>query len=249
MKIPWVNRVILFMRLYMEVICSMKGFHMSKTMFFISAAFSFLCFASTIDVYDFTAYVKVPRVYDNSNSTGYRKYQTQKIKGQLAVRYEDEYFPTIVFLDLYNTTHKVGNSFVTYNCHVNDDFLYHRLNFIGSNKTKEFKTPSICLFLEAYPNYAKGSPSEDNSLYLMIAGSGNSMTYRNATVAKHIHGKIAGTIGCSCSTYGHMSPTRVACEYGASESVDDVCSVYGTFCMRYNKSASARNYLTAIICK
>ena len=215
---------------------------------FVLALISMVCFSYVTDSYEFKATLRVPRIYDNYYSLGYRRYQSQSIRGVVDVRYSDgEILPEISFRDFYNKTHKVGGVSVRYDVVVNDEKSYHRLNYIGDNKSGKFKTPTFNAFIEAYPSYAIGEPKEDNSLYLMLSGMGVSKVVGNYRVARTIKGKVSGTIGCSCSDYGHLSPTRVAGPCGASEYVDDVSSVFGTFTMRLIGNGGNRNI--ALICR
>lgn len=206
------------------------------------------CVASTVDVYDFTAKLKVPRVYDNTMSTGYRKYQWQTIKGKMLVSFGGEEFGcSMSFIDCYNKTHKVNGVNVTYEVEVNDDVSYHRWNVIGHNGNLNFTTPSISFALKMEPSYAIGEPHEDNSLYLMLSGTGKCMDYQGASVTKYVKGNVAGTIGCGCADYGHTSPTRMMGECGYTSFVDDVCGVFGTFILKYNKTQSCRGF--CVLCR
>lgn len=226
------------------------GGDMSKFLIAMSLAFvwTFQSISSTVDVYDFKARINVPRVYDNANSEGYRKFQMQTLEGRIEIEYGEEFQPSISLVGLVNKTHKVNGENVTYKCLTNDERLYRRMNFIGSNKTGKFRTPAICIFVEAYPSYAVESQEEDNSLYFVMSGKGSSTTCMGARIPKTIRGNIAGTIGCGCTGYGHISPTRVLGKCGVSELVDDVCPLYGTFIMKYNKKESTRPYC-AILCR
>lgn len=42
-----------------------------------------------------------------------------------------------------------------------------------------------------------------------------------------MRGFAAGTLGCGCKAYGHVSPTRQAGWNGATDKVDDVAAVSG----------------------
>lgn len=223
---------------------------MSKFSIALSIAFAcaFHAHSSAVDVYDFKARVNIARVYANSDSLGYRKFQKQTLEGRIEIEYGEEFQPSISLVGLVNKTHKVNGENVTYKCLTNDERLYRRMNFIGSNKTGKFRTPAICLFVEAYPSYAVESQDEDNSLYFVMSGKGSSTTCMGARIPKTIIGKIAGTIGCGCKGYRHISPTRVLGKCGVSELVDDVCPLDGTFKMKYNKKESTRPYC-AILCR
>jgi len=210
--------------------------------FALAVLIGFTGLCSAVDVYDFRMRLKVPRVYDNTDSLGYRKYQTQTIKGRIAVTYdEEERYPQISFLWMTNMTHKVGKSYVSYDAKVSDDVI-PRMNFIGNNKTGVFKTPTMIFGLVCEPSYALTEANEDNSLYLVLAGFGTSKVYKGARVASFVSGNVAGSIGCGCSDYGHTSPTRVAGECGPEcDEPDDVCAVKGTWNIRHNAKLSCRN--------
>jgi len=157
--------------------------------------------------------LNVPRVYDNAQSEGYRKYQTQKLSGCFTVSANDVGEPTLSFCSLENKTHKVGGEKVRYSAEA-EDVKWH---VIGSNKTGKFDVRSVSISLVAEPDYAKGEvPTEDNSLVVVLSGKGKS---------KSLSGNVAGQLGCGCAEYGHTSPTRICgnCE------VVDTAAVYGTW--------------------
>lgn len=58
----------------------------------------------------------VPRIYNNSDSLGYRKYQRQRIVGKMAFGFsQDGKIVDVQFHDLINKTHRLSNgSHVTY---------------------------------------------------------------------------------------------------------------------------------------
>jgi len=193
-----------------------------------------------IDIYDFKMSLHVPRIYDNSLSQGYRKYQRQILRGKLLVKfYKEGIRPEIQIVDLINKTHKVGKANVTYNVTVDEGtYEYPRWNFIGNNKKNSFKKVSIMFYIIAEPSYNIGNINEDNTLMVEVAGCGSTLVSNNRRIAKVVRGAVSGKIGCGCSAYGHMSPTRVGGAYGATEIVDDVAAVYGTFYLKYNRKLS-----------
>lgn len=221
---------------------------------------------SIVDVYNFTASVQVPRVYDNSESLGYRKNQMQTIKGAMAVIYNSDPSlesgwerPRIEFLWLTNQTHKVNGVKIGYSCMVNNegdmfDGPMTRVNAIGDNKKDTFTTPDVTFYLDAKPDYAIGPDDEDNSLLATFSGTGSMSTIpvygyeqvwhgsgkkaystkKRVLLYKYkrirtLNGKIAGQLGCGCMAYGHKSPTRIMGPFGATESVDDVAKIQGTW--------------------
>ena len=174
---------------------------------------------SITDVYDLRMSVKVPRIYNNTESLGYRKYQAQRIVGELWLVYKDNHTrPTILVTNLVNKTHKMSNGrYVSYRVNVDNEGtqVYPRINLIGNNKTDVFKTPSVIFYLDAEPSYNLGDDTEDNSLLVTLAGTGSTSTSieKGNRVISKLTGNLAGTLGCGCTAYGHISPTRVAGPY------------------------------------
>ena len=183
----------------------------------------------TTDAYSFKMILYVPRVYANTSSKGYRKYQRQSITGRMYVTYDTSPYtrPAISFGRLVNMTHKVNGTNVVYDV-TNDEFVMPRVNVIGNNQTGVFRTPSVEFAIHALPSYSIGpAPDEDNSLNIALSGKGSLAKDGSATVIRFLSGYVAGTLGCSCSEYGHVSPTRVMGMFGPSEYVDDVAAVFG----------------------
>lgn len=216
----------------------------------ISCMMSFAAFSSVTDTYDFKMSLQVPRIYDNTESLGSRKYQLQTIKGCMLMTYSSSSErPTISFTFLTNQTHKINGKKIGYSCFVDQHGELGpmtRVNLIGSNLTGKFNVPSVCFWLDAEPDYSKGEDDEDNSLLVTLSGKGTTSTVKEyewvevGNVRKRvlvdqwqkirtISGNVAGTLGCGCSAYGHVSPTRVADDHGPSQVVDDVAAVYGTW--------------------
>jgi len=190
------------------------------------------------DVFDFQMTLHVPRVYSNTDSKGYRKYQRQKVSGYMLWHYDSsENLTNVTFKSLVNSKHVMSNGrHVTYDAALGD-VVQPRFNIIGSNKTLKFKTPSVCFYLIAEPSYNIGQLDEDNALYVMLSGKGG--TAKSGYV-KTLSGNVAGTLGCGCTAYGHMSPTRLIGYYGWINTVDDVAAVYGTWKAKLNKKKSGR---------
>ena len=184
------------------------------------------------DVYDIKMHVYVPRIYDNTQSLGYRKYQIQHVKGEMLMQYNVYgQLIDVKFTNMVNKTHKMSNgNNVAYNAILDTNATWPRFNAIGSNKTKKFKTSSICFSLAAEPSY--------NGLYLVLAGKGKLTS--NGQL-KNLSGYAAGTIGCGCMAYGHVSPTRQIGYFGPiNDDVDDVAAVYGRWSIKYNASKTCR---------
>jgi len=194
------------------------------------------------DVYDLKIALKVPRVYDNTKSLGYRKYQRQTIKGYMYVTYTAEDTRAIVEIDeLVNTTHKINGRNITYKCKVNESALYTRWAYLGDNKKNKFTTPSVVFYLEAEPNYNIGEVDEDTSLFVTLSGSGTTSKskIKGCVVPSKLSGTVSGTLGCGCMAYGHTSPTRLIGPCGPYYcAVTDVAAVYGTWTAKLNTKYS-----------
>ena len=193
-----------------------------KSMFFAFVALfvgiSPLSALSETVVYRLTMSIKIPRVYENTQSLGYRKNQVQKI---VSYAYVDKSNleggePRIEVYDCINKTHKVGGLYVTYRDVSAQDVMWR---YIGSNKTGVFKNTNVRFSLDLDPSYNIGADEPDNTLVIMLSGCG--------TNEKSINGMVTGQIGCGCRAYGHTSPTRtVDC------SVSDIVPLSGTFTMK-----------------
>lgn len=206
---------------------------------------------SYTDVYALKMVVKVPRIYDNNTSQGYRKYQAQTLTGYLYLSWDSDNLcgkPTIAISNLVNKTHKINGKCITYSVTVDNDgdYLYPRINMIGNNKKNEFKTPSVIFYMDAEPSYNRGEDDEDNSLLVTLAADGTSKLlyyyyyndcfssrylkkycYYQVRVITKLNGYLTGTLGCGCKAYGHKSPTRTQGFCGPTSNVDDVAVVYG----------------------
>lgn len=186
------------------------------------------------DTYDIKMRICVPRIYDNTESLGSRKYQTQLVQGEMLMQYNVYgQLIDVKFTNMVNKTHKMSNGQnVCYDAVLDYDKQWPRFNAIGSNKTKKFNTASICFAVAAEPNYNIGEFDEDNALYVMCAGKG---AFNNKSkMLKNASGYLAGTLGCGCMAYGHTSPTREIGYFGPIEDqVDDVAAVYGRWTIKY----------------
>ena len=216
--------------------------------------------------YKFKMINNIPKIYDNMQSLGYRKYTTQRISGLMDVTYfDDEYTrPTIALSELVNLSHKISGANVTYGATVNNDYEMEgvptsRINLIGDNKKNKFTTASVVFYADMEPSYNVGEDDEDNSLLCTFAGKGTTSvktikawekyTYtdangkkkaalRKVTLGKYriittMRGYNAGTLGCGCHAYGHVSPTRVAGALGPTDTVDDIAATWGTWRATY----------------
>ena len=183
----------------------------------------------TVEEYELKMSLRVPRIYDNMQSLGSRKYQTQSLKGRLLVVHSpDGGEPTIEINGLENRTNKIGGKRVTYET-VADGVLWH---CIGDNRKGEFQTSSVSFRIDANPSYNIGGDEPDNTLILVLSGKGSHKT---------ISGYAAGQIGCGCGEYGHISPTRIMGAGGAPGAVVDIASVWGTW-----KAKLKRTYTRAV---
>lgn len=107
------------------------------------AAIALICsatgMAQIVDTYSFTMHLNVPRIYDNMQSLGYRKYQSQTLKGKLLFIYKDDGETLVKVKDLVNRTHRINGKRVTYTCY---DYPYEDNGIlvvgIGSNRTLKF---------------------------------------------------------------------------------------------------------------
>jgi hypothetical protein len=195
-----------------------------------------------VDVYDVTITLSVPRVYDNTSSMGYRKYQRQQITGEMVVTYDCLGEPSVTLRGLVNKTHKISGSGVRYG---ETECEFVRWHYIGDNKRDQFKTPSVSFYAEIDPSYnISQKVDEDNSLLLTFSGTGVSTLsksmrgFSGARTVSRLRGYATGTIGCGCYAYGHVSPTRVAGPFGPLNVVPDVASVFGRWTAKFNKAKS-----------
>ena len=169
--------------------------------------------------------LKVPRIYDNMASKGYRKLQPQKLVGDLQFIYKDDGTTTVRVKNLVNKTHKINGIPISYVCY-DFPYDYHEplVVGIGNNKTGKFKQGGAEFAFQADPSYNIGKVDEDNTLILELSGYGT----LKGDVLKNLKGSVKGQIGCGCMAYGHISPTRLFLGY-LSDYVYDVAPLYGTF--------------------
>ena len=169
-------------------------------------------------VYKLSMTLKVPRVYDNTTSKGYRKINSQTITGYVYVDKDNLVGnePVIFVSGMLNKTHKINGKNVTYADTEATDVMWR---YIGSNKTGVFKNTCVKFSLDLDPSYNIGDDEPDNALIVTLAAQGSS--------EKTLTGNVTGQIGCGCKAYGHVSPTRTIGCY-----VDDKVPLYGTFKMK-----------------
>ena len=186
-------------------------------------------YVASMDEYQLKMKLNVPRIYNNTQSLGYRKYQRQLVISKVYFLYaKDGSLLDVQFENTYNKTHKMTNGKnVTYKASLAYNFIWPRFNALGNNRTGKFKTASICFNLAADPSYNIGEFAEDNSLYITLAGRGNFSS--RSKKLKKASGYAAGALGCGCMAYGHVSPTRKIGRYGPTDSVDDVAAVHGNW--------------------
>ena len=127
-----------------------------------------------MDTYDIVLSLRVPQVFSNTTSLGYRKYHRQTIKGNMSIIWMSDGSFSFEFNNLVNKTFKVGGGAVTYQGIEGRNIVYPRLNWIGNNKSDSFKTPCLSFYLELEPSYSKGGNNEDTSFYLLLSGKGGS---------------------------------------------------------------------------
>lgn len=169
----------------------------------------------SVDVYDFRMRVKVPRIYNNTQSRGERKWQTQIISGEMHVDYDtDGLAPVITFKNCVNQTHVIDGKHVTYLCEQGYDEVIRRWVVMGSNRTGTFRNGSCFFYADFEPSYNIGDDEPDNALLLYFGGYGSLVRVRigcglYACKVRQWRGYCVGTMGCGCRAYGHTSPTRV----------------------------------------
>ena len=202
------------------------------------------------DVYDLTLRLRVPRVYNNTESLGYRKPNNQIIKGQLLITYDDSrtsegyaVWPEISIDGLYNKTHKLSNGRnVVYDpVRIYESDPMPRINVIGNNKTLKFKTATAIFKFEANPSYNIGLIEEDNTLIVTCSGFGSVGSYKGTPVIKNFSGTCAGQIGCGCMAWSHLSPTRFWWWCGWLNCADDVAAVEGRWAAKWKYRVSCSN--------
>jgi hypothetical protein len=121
-------------------------------------------------------------------SLGYRKYQTQRLKGFLRLAYVDgENRPRIQIRGLENHTHKINGKWITYECMQNEEVVPLAVG-VGSNRTGRFRTGAVKFSIIADPSYNIGGVEEDNVLMLDMSGKGNI----SVGVLKRIRGSVSG---------------------------------------------------------
>lgn len=149
----------------------------------------------TIDTYSFKMSLRIPRIYNNMDSKGYRKYQRQVIQGELKFIYNDDGSADIKVQNLYNKTHKINGRNITYEC---SEYPYESipnlLVGVGSNKTMKFNHSGVEFNFVADPSYNIGEVGEDNSLYLNLSGEGNLLnkSIYNSLIPTSLKGSVTG---------------------------------------------------------
>lgn len=211
-----------------------------KTLLALMMLSSSMLYARTyVDVYDVAMKLHMPRVYDNTKSKGYRKYQAQTITGKLYLTYsDDDSISSMCFGKFVNQTHKINGKSVTYEVFLEEDSLSN-FSWCGNNKTGVFKQPNCNFVMQMVPSYKIGDQMLDD-VHLSVACT--SSTVKNVKhssgkvvpVAHYLKGYCTGQIGCNCREWGHMSPTRTWCIWGPSCYVTDVASVCGQIQMKLN---------------
>lgn len=142
-----------------------------------------------------------------------------------------------------NKTYKISGKPVTYQVSLAEDALSN-FSWCGNNKKQEFKTPNMNFSIEMVPSYKIGEEMLDD-VHLSIAcvkGNGSLVKFEceKVLVAKSLHGYCTGQLGCNCTAWGHISPTRFWGFYGPTSFVTDVASVNGTVTFKWNKKLSRK---------
>ena len=197
----------------------------------LAAVMSITATAQIVDTYRFTMNLKVPRIYDNMASKGYRKLQPQRLVGDLQFVYKDDGTVKIRVNNLVNKTHKINGVPISYVCY---EFPYEFHDAlvvgIGNNRTRKFKQGGATFAFQADPSYNIGKVDEDNTLLLELSGYGT----LSGNKLRRLKGSVKGQIGCGCLAYGHISPTRLFLGY-LTDYVHDVAPLYGTFKAVYRR--------------
>ena len=207
---------------------------------------SIISYATTyVDVYDVKIIVSIPRVYDNTTSQGYRSYQRQKIQGTMYLTYDSSDSPAeIQYGSFTNLTHKTSlGKNITYQVFNNDDII-QRLSVVGNNKTMTFSRGTCCLNAIFEPSYSVSDVvNEDNSLYVQMTSINGRFSIKNGRkYLRSMSGRITGSVGCACSDYGHISPTRMLGYLGPLlHNVIDVAACEGIWRMRYRYTMTLNN--------
>lgn len=189
------------------------------------------------DVYDVKMKLNIPRVVDNTQSLGYRKYQAQLISGQMFMTYGDYGVEKVCFSKFINYTHKVNDIYVTYQVVMDEDSL-HNFSWCGDNSKQEFFAPNFNMTIEMTPSYKKGSEMLDD-IYLSIACT-HSIVKTDMHNDDYVHivyymkGYCTGQIGCNCTAWGHISPTRIWGWCGPTYITTDIASIIGQIQIRWN---------------
>ena len=189
-----------------------------------------------VDTYKMTMRLRVPRIYDNMQSLGYRRYQPQRFVGELSLIYRSTGDVDVQVNGLTNRTHRINGKFITYECSEwpYGDFQNMAIA-VGNNRTLKFNQGGIDVAFVADPSYNIGGLEEDNTLMLRMSGMGSI----GLTGLRSMRGSVTGRIGCGCSSYGHISPTRIWHSY-VTGIVTDVAPVYGTFTLRFRKRTTKK---------
>lgn len=189
---------------------------MKKLVIFGLSLMALASASADIIAYKVKMRLRVPRVYRNTTSMGYRKVQRQKVTGYVYVDKNDleDGEPRVWATGFLNETHKVGGQNVSYKALVTDVMW----RYIGNNRTGVFKHPNVKIGLDLDPSYNIGADEPDNTLLITLSGYGVS--------DRHVRGSVTGQIGCGCSAYGHISPTRTV-----DGKVTDITPLCGTFTM------------------
>lgn len=148
-----------------------------------------------VETYSLTMRLKVPRIYDNMQSLGYRRYQPQRFVGELSLVYRSTGDVDVQVNGLTNRTHRINGKFITYECSEwpYEDFQNMAVA-VGSNRTLKFKQGGIDIAFVADPSYNIGGIDEDNTLMLRMSGTG----HIGLTGLRSVRGSVTGRIGCGC---------------------------------------------------
>ena len=179
---------------------------------------------AVVDEYDLSLTLRVPAIVDNMQSLGKRIYKTQRLKGTLLATYALDGTASFSVPALTNLDYKIAGKPVVYSVSVSESPVWRST---GNNRSGRFTVATAAFSLVADPSYNVGDDEPDNTLQLTLAGKGRQKGI--------VSGVAAGRLGCGCTDYGHISPTRRNGPDGPSDEVTDIAACFGTWRVRYRR--------------
>ena len=144
----------------------------------------------TVDTYRFKMSIYLPRIYENAQSLGYRKYQKQSLTGELSIIYRGSEPPKFKVEKLVNNTQRG----ISYECYSEsgESWIDGMVVALGSNKTKKWNQSGMKFSFWADPSYNIGDLGEDNSMFLDLSGKGTFTKKSLGTVPNTLSGSVSG---------------------------------------------------------